>query len=506
MTPARWFLAAVIGVGLAAPAPADDPPAAAHWPQFRGPRGVGLAPDGQKLPTQFGPTRNVLWKTDLPPGASSPCVWGDRIFLTAYDAAAKKLETVCLDRRDGHVLWRQPAPAEKIEKTQQISNPAAPTPAADGEAVYVHFGSFGLLCYDHDGKERWRLPLPAPQAMFGTATSPILAGDLVVLNRDYQPGPCLLAVDRRTGQTAWKHDYPFPFLGFPGPRESYSTPVVIEDGGTKLVVLHTNKKLAAHSLADGKEVWFVNVTSEACSSPVAAGGEIYVATWVHAGEPENVVELPPFDELLKKYDTNGDGKLQRGEIPADLAFLRRTESGDIPGAALTVQLFFDGLDRNKDGAIDKTEWALSKLMFKMMMPSEHGLLAVKPGGTGNVTGTHVAWKEKRGLPEVPSPLVYRGRVYLVKEGGIVSCLDAETGKLVYRERLGATGAYFASPVAGDGKLYAASHGGTVTVIAAGDKPAVLARNDLGEPILATPAVADGKLYVRTERHLFAFGE
>src|SRR5947209_8228694 len=148
MTAARWFLAAAIGVGLTAPAPADD---AAQWARFRGPGGGGLAPDGQKLPTHFGPAKNVLWKTELPPGASSPCVWGDRIFLTAYDEPAKKLETVCLDRRDGHVLWRQAAPAETVEKVHEISNPAAATPAADGDAVYVHFGSFGLLCYDHGG-------------------------------------------------------------------------------------------------------------------------------------------------------------------------------------------------------------------------------------------------------------------------------------------------------------------------------------------------------------------
>jgi outer membrane protein assembly factor BamB len=503
MTFPRCLVAVATGVGLAALTPADD--SGARWPRFRGPDGGGLAPEGQKLPTRFGPATNVLWKTPLPPGASSPCVWGDRIFVTAYDKPSKKLETICVGRRDGRILWRHQAPAEKIEKAHEVANPAASTPAADADGVYVHFGSFGLLSYDHDGRERWKLPLPAPQTMQGTATSPILAGDVVLLNRDYRPGPCLLAVDRRTGKVTWTHEYPFPNVGFPTGRESYSTPLVVDDDGQKLVVLHNNKKLAAHSLADGKEVWWVSLTSEACSSPVAADGRVFVATWVHAGEPENVVELPTFDELLKKHDKNGDGKLSKNEIPADLALIRRTESGDLPGAALTVHLFFDMFDRNHDGMIDKGEWELSKLLFKMM-PSEHGLLAVKLGGKGNVTGTHVAWKEKRGLPEVPSPLVYRGRVYLVKEGGIVSCLDAATGKLVYRERLGATGAYFASPVAGDGKLYAIAHAGVVSVFAAGDRLTVLARNDLGEHVLATPAVADGKLYVRTENHLYAFGE
>jgi outer membrane protein assembly factor BamB len=118
----------------------------------------------------------------------------------------------------------------------------------------------------------------------------------------------------------------------------------------------------------------------------------------------------------------------------------------------------------------------------------------------------VAWREKRAVPEVASPVAYRGRVYMVRDGGVVSCLDAATGKLLYRERLGPGGPYFASPVAGDGRVYAASGRGAVTVFAAGDEFRVLARNDLREPVCATPAIADGKLYVRTDKHLYAFGE
>src|SRR5581483_6631653 len=144
-------LIATAGVFLA-PATADDPKnPAALWPQFRGPDGTGAAPDGPTLPIRFGPTENVIWKTPLPVGHSSPCIWGDRIFLTGFDPEAKKLETLALDRRTGEILWRRAAPAKTIERVHEISNPATSTPAADGERVYVYFGSFGLLCYDFAG-------------------------------------------------------------------------------------------------------------------------------------------------------------------------------------------------------------------------------------------------------------------------------------------------------------------------------------------------------------------
>jgi outer membrane protein assembly factor BamB len=137
--------------------------------------------------------------------------------------------------------------------------------------------------------------------------------------------------------------------------------------------------------------------------------------------------------------------------------------------------------------------------------NEDVMLAIKPGGEGDVTETHVAWRERRGLPELPSPLFYQGRLYLVKNGGVVSCLEPKTGKSVYRERLGATGPYYASPVAADGRIYAASEAGVVSVFKAGDRFSLLAENDLAERVVATPAIVADMLYVRTDKHLFAFG-
>jgi outer membrane protein assembly factor BamB len=133
------------------PSPAADADAA-RWPQFRGPDGLGVAPEGMRLPAEFGPSRHVVWQVELPPGHSSPCIWGGRIFLTGFDRASQRLETLCLDRGTGRVLWRRPAPAHKIEHVHRVSSPAASTPACDGRRVYVYFGSCGLLGDDRDGK------------------------------------------------------------------------------------------------------------------------------------------------------------------------------------------------------------------------------------------------------------------------------------------------------------------------------------------------------------------
>jgi outer membrane protein assembly factor BamB len=133
------------------------------------------------------------------------------------------------------------------------------------------------------------------------------------------------------------------------------------------------------------------------------------------------------------------------------------------------------------------------------------LLAIRPGGSGEVTATNVLWKEPRGVPEVPMPLYYNGRVYAVTNGGTVSCMDAQTGKLVFRGRLGAGGAYFSSPIAAGRRIYFASGEGVVTVIGGGDRLEVLAKNDLPEPIFATPAVIGDVIYFRTPTQMYAFG-
>jgi outer membrane protein assembly factor BamB len=466
----------------------------ACWPQFRGPNACGAPEHELTLPVEFGPER-AIWMTPLPPGHSSPCIWGDRIFLTAFDRESQHLETLCLARADGKILWRQTAPAGTTEKVHPISTPANATPATDGQRVYTYFGSYGLICYDFAGQEVWRLPQAAPPTPYGSGSSPIVAGEFVVVSVESPPKPVLLAIDRRTGRIAWRHEC-VPYL--PG----YATPVIWNDGGTAEVVLHSSVGVTALRLADGAEQWWVSQLSAASSTPTVVDGRLFVAACWPGGEPEDRVRLPEFDQMLSRCDANRDGKIDKKELPADLLIVRRAESGEIPGSEIRLADVFPFFDADADEQYERGEW--DKAVAFSEHGREHGLLAIRPGGRGDVTKTHVIWRESRSVSEVPSPLAYGGRVYMVKDGGVVSCLDAQSGRLLYRTRLGPKGAYFASPVAGDGKVFAASHNGSIVVFAAGETFQRLAVNELHEPIFATPAIADGQLYVRTESRLYAF--
>jgi outer membrane protein assembly factor BamB len=173
------------------------------WPQFRGPSSSGLG-DG-KPPVHFGPDQNVVWKTSVGVGLSSPIVWEGRVFLTEFDQATRHLATLGIDRRTGKILWRRTVAPQQIEKVHELSSPAGATPVTDGERVYVYFGSYGLVSYDLNGTLRWERQLPMPENPYGAVASPIVAGDLLVLNHQGNDA-YLLAVNRRDGRTVWKTD------------------------------------------------------------------------------------------------------------------------------------------------------------------------------------------------------------------------------------------------------------------------------------------------------------
>ena len=187
----------------------------ANWPQFRGSTG-GVAAENSSPPLEFGETRNFQWKTALPSGSSSPCIWGDYIFLTAYDG--EHLETIGLRRDDGEILWRRRVPAPEIEQFPPAGGtPAASTPATDGERVYVYFGSYGMVTYDFEGNEMWKVPMSTADTEFGSGTSPIVEDDLVLLNRDERADSHLLALDRRTGEVVWRTERPDFLDGYSSP-------------------------------------------------------------------------------------------------------------------------------------------------------------------------------------------------------------------------------------------------------------------------------------------------
>ncbi len=467
----------------------------ANWPQFRGPDGLGISPDNQAYPTELDTSRNLLWKTKVPKGHSSPCIWANSIFITAR--SGKVLETICIDRGNGKIKWRKSVEHEAMEKISNFNSHASPTPVCDGKKVYVYFGSFGLLAYDVDGNELWKKPLPIPNIQYGSAASPVLANDMVVINCDpKKKGAYILAVDRDTGKTIWRQDRQVA-------REGWSTPVLWKHGNEKELVVLGGHKLISYDLKDGRKRWWLyNLPKGSASTPVYAEDTLFVAAAAAiTGDPVNPIEVPDFNELIESYDSDGDNRLTQAEIPEDLALIYRL------GPRFTgVKNNFSQWDTDQDGAISEEEWKGAARGVARFRPRKmDALVAVRSGGKGDVSGSHIKWSTNEGVGQVPSPLVYRGRVYLVKHGGIVTCFDAETGDRKYSEKLGPRVYYFASPVAADGKIYFCSYLGTVVVVQAGDQFKILAQNKMGERIKATPALVGGRVYLRTSDHMMAFG-
>jgi outer membrane protein assembly factor BamB len=448
----------------------------ANWPRFRGPGGAGVADDA-KPPVEFGPQKNVRWQASVPAGVSSPCVWENRIFLTAFDDG--KLWTLCHDAATGRELWRRDAGAEKIEAyLAGQGSPAASTAATDGERVVVYFGSCGLISYDFDGKELWRHALPTAETNndFGSGTSPIIEDGMVILVRDLRHDSAVLAFDAKTGRLAWQ-------TARPGMATGYSTPVIWEHGGTKEVIAPGGLAMKAYDLQSGSERWLVrDLPAVNCSSPVASAGMLYFAGWSPAGED---APMPEYKQLLAS-DDDKDGKISEKE--SEKTFLKG---------------FFGPNDTDKDGFITQAEW---DALVAYLKSGTNRLIAIKPGGSGDIAASHIAWEKKKGLPYVPSPVLYQGRLFMIKDGGLASCFDAQTGAPHYeQERIGVSGSYYASPVAANGHIYLVNLAGKAATLAAGDKPRVVWQSDFKESIAATPAIVGNTLFVRTATKLYAFG-
>lgn len=461
------------------------------WTRFRGPNGSGVA-EGRNLPVRFGPETNVEWKTQLPPGHSSPVYSGNFIVLTAAESGSRKdagrdkvideggrLLTICLDKRSGKILWKREAPRNRIERYQPTNSPASPTPVIDGGAVYVFFGDFGLLAYRlKDGKEIWRHPLGPFNNANGHGSSPVVVGDHVVLLCDQDTGSYLLAADKRTGRTAWKVERP-DFT------RSYTTPAVVThpDGRAELIVPGAYQ-LVSYDAAAGKKLWWVRGLSwQPKSTPIVHGGIVYAHWWENGGEAETQSETPPFSSLLKEKDADGDGKISLAEYSPDPKQQRSMINSDL----------------GNDGFLDSNDWD----NHRARRDSRNRLIAVRPG-EGDLTDK-VIWSMQKFLPNVPSPVIYEGVLYIVKDGGVVSALDAATGKILRQGRLpGALDTYYASPVAADGKVYFVSQTGKASVIRAGGDWEVLAVNDLGHEAYGTPAIDGERIYVRTNAALYCF--
>ncbi|HEY0726452.1 MAG TPA: PQQ-binding-like beta-propeller repeat protein, partial [Pyrinomonadaceae bacterium] len=424
------------------------------WLQFRGPNGSGVA-EGSVLPAEFGATKNLVWKVSVPFARSSPVVTADRVFLTA--AEGDKLSTFAIDRKTGKVLWRRDVVRARHMPIYKANDGASPTPVSDGKNVFVFFAELGLISYGPDGKERWRVPLGPFNSFYGMGGSPVLAGNTLVMVCDQRTNSFIVAVDTRDGKVLWQKSRPH--------YEAYSTPAFYKpkDGPGQVIVLGSHS-VDAYSVDKGERLWWVTRTGAYPKGvPLLGTDMVYVV-----GDGGDDPFLPPFDETLKG-DTNKDGKLGRDEIKGSAEFLEH----------------FGWLDTNNDGYVERSEYDF----VRNSTTGGHGLTAIRLTGQGDLTSSNVVWRVTKSYPSIPAPLLYRGVMYLMKEGGIVSSLDPVSGQVLKQGRTPqALEEYYASPVAADGKVFVISASGKVSVLKAGAQWDIIATSDLGEEVWATPAI------------------
>lgn len=406
-----------------------SPARADNWPAWRGPHNNGVCEE-KNLPSEFGTTKNVVWKLPLPgQAAATPVVWGDHIFLTAPNG--DELQLLCIST-DGRELWRHTVGHGNRRARVDEGNSCSPSPVTDGKHVWTLMGSGDLACFDFNGTLVWSFNLQKRYGKFrisyGMSSTPVLDGDRLYCQLIHGDGDAstheavVVSLDKHTGKEIWRQTRLSD--GIAECEHSYASPMMYDDGKMKFLLSHGADYIVAHRLDVGSEIWRCgglnpkeryNPTLRLVASPATAPGIIVV-----------------------------------------------------PSA--------------KNGPV----------------------IALRPDGKGNITGSkkYVIWKRPRETPDVPSPLIYDGLVYLCREHGDVLCLDAKTGAEYYHKQTKRAN-YRASPVYADGKIYVTSRDGDVTVIKVGREFEVLAKNELGEQIAASPAISNGRIYFRTFDALWA---
>lgn len=442
--------------------------AAADWPQHRGPGGHGIAGSAEPLPAAFSPKQGYVWKTTLPPGKSSPILAGGKLFLTAHEN--KKLLTLCLDPKTGAELWRRAIAQPREERRNRLNDPASATPVSDGTAIYSFFADLGLIAYNTNGDELWRVPLGPFESEHGMAAWPALGTVSLFVQADVSSGAFLAAFDKKTGKERWR----LPRRNTVG---AYASPIVHKpNDGPELVITSGPFEMAAFNASTGEKVWWVaGLPFQPKSAPIAIGDTVYMNSLG--------IDLPwpDFAGLLAQYDKDANGILTLAEVEK----------------FFYIKANFSRLDDNKNGELEKEEW-------DPLVRGNNATLAVKIKGTGDQSG-NILWRYKKSLPDVPQPLVHDGVLYSVRDGGILTALNAASGVVLKQGRLrNAIDQYFSSPVYGDGKLYVSSAAGTLTVLKAGRDWEVLSTSDMDEPLWATPAIDGSNMYIRAGNSLYCY--
>ena len=396
------------------------------WTQFRGPGGSGIS-DAKSAPLKWSDTDGLAWKMDLPgPGASSPVVFGNKIFLTCYTGVQPgrggslddlQRHVLCLDRATGKLLWNTPVPADLPEQSdiREEHGYATSTPAVDAERVYVFFGKSGVFAFNHAGKKQWNTKVGDKLNGWGSATSPVLHKDLVLVNASVESST-LVALDKKTGTQKWSAR---------GINESWHAPLVVPAAGGKAeVIAACIQKVFSFDADNGEPLWTCStgIGWYMCPTPLTRDGIVYA---IGGRNPQNG-------------------------------------------------------------------------------------LAIRAGGRGDVTGSHLVWKINKGS-NVPTPVLHGDHLYFAHENlGVVYCASAKTGEVVYEERLSPNpGQIYASPVLGGGKLYYLGRQGRMVIVAASPKLEILADNTLENNrgvFNATPAFDGGRLLLRSNRTLYCIGE
>lgn len=469
-----------------------------HWLQFRGPGSSGIAPEHTNPPVYFSADTNLLWKTEMMEGWSSPCIVNDRIFLTGFDGTDSLLYTLAIDRENGEILWKNSLCPHGFYDKNPITTYANSTISSDGEKIFVSFPNYGLVAYDIDGKKIWEYTHEIiSQFHYGGASSPVLADSIVVLKVNSTQDPRIVALDTRLGDTLWTiraQKQSWASLG------GSATPIVYDD----LLIMHLPWAIVAYSLQDQNLEWWIHSPTVAVATPVITENVLFINTWTQGGEEKGRGDFLTFPDLLKECDKNANQRIEREEFSDDMKLFDRPEIPDVPYTSMYMKddEFFTYFDTNKDEAIENDEW---NTMWQVVAPylEGHGMLAYPLEGAGERPVGDIRWKINEDTPETPSALVVNEHVFFIKDGGIMTVVDRESGKVVHKDRIGAAGGYLSSPLLAGNRIYTCSYNGTVSVLFAEDF-SVLAQNKLMEKIGASPVAVDDVLYLRTDKHLYAF--
>ncbi len=383
-----------------------------YWPRWRGPSGQGLV-KGSGYPDTWSATENILWKTPVPgSGNSSPIVWEDRIFLTTAYNGGQRLSLLAFRRSDGSLLWERFAPEGRRESVHTKNGNASATALTDGERVYVSFGARGLMAFDMEGELAWHQDFGPMSNYHGSAGSPLLYKDRIILYQDQHSGSFVAAFDKSTGREMWRTSR--------NASVGWGTPVAIRAGDHDEIIVSSQRRVQAYDPDTGRELW-------------QCGGNLF-----------EVIPTPV--------------------VGYGMVFCSSGRAGPT--------------------------------------------LAIRPGGSGDVTDSHLVWSSPRGSPFVPSPLLYGEYLYIVNDmASIATCFDAASGDVMWQGRLGVARreGFSASPVAVDGKVFFTNDNGETFVLRAGPEFELLHVNDIGERTLASPALVDGRWYIRTASNLIAIG-